>query len=74
MRFESLDCMLCLVALVVSWGGQFVLHLLFLDALFEGLQGFIVQCVLFLSPRPANLILLIVSCMPISSLPSTCYA
>jgi hypothetical protein len=44
-RFESLNRALCLVALVVSRGDQFVLHLLLLDAFFEGLQGFVVQCV-----------------------------
>jgi hypothetical protein len=46
MRFESLDCALCLVALVVTRGDQFVLHLLFSDALFEDLQGLVVKCVL----------------------------
>jgi hypothetical protein len=44
-RFEGLDWALCLVALVVAQGDQLVLHLLFLDELFEGLQGFAVQCV-----------------------------
>jgi hypothetical protein len=36
-RFENLDRALCLVALVIAWGDQFELHLMFLDALFEGL-------------------------------------
>ncbi len=30
---------------MIIWGDQFVLDLLFSDALFEGLQGFVVQCV-----------------------------
>ncbi len=43
--FECLDCTLCLVAPGVAWGDQFILHMLFLDALIEGLQGFVIQCV-----------------------------
>jgi hypothetical protein len=44
-RFERFDCALCLVALVITRGDKFVLHLLFLDELFEGLHGFVVQFV-----------------------------
>jgi hypothetical protein len=44
-HFECLHSRLCLVELGVPWGEQFALHLLFMDALFERLQGYVVQCV-----------------------------
>jgi hypothetical protein len=56
---KSLDHAVCLVALVITQGDQFVLHLLFLDALFEGLRA-VLSNVCFLSTRSANLILLII--------------
>jgi hypothetical protein len=54
-----LDHALCLVALVVTCGDQFVLHLLFLDACLKVSEA-LLSNVCFLSPRPANLILLII--------------
>ena len=59
MRFESLDCALCLVASVIAGGDQFELYLLPADVLLERLRRFVVQRVLFI-PCPASLILLII--------------